>query len=165
MNFPGGLQSIVNFWRKTIQYKKRSLGKPITWKFAYLFSHDILQHTTSIIIFCFFFHIQHRRWTLHVPLKHPLTFNRLYTVISQKTELFIATAVRTSNSTVACTFGNMTALCILNMLEHLSIYTVQWKHQFLRSMDWSRWSTILATQISRPRPPPRLLTVQARERS
>jgi hypothetical protein len=33
----------------------------------------------------------------HFPSKHHLTFNGLYGVISQKIELFITTAVRTSN--------------------------------------------------------------------
>jgi hypothetical protein len=37
------------------------------------------------------------RWRWHVPLKCKLTFNRLHLVISQKIELFITTAVRTSN--------------------------------------------------------------------
>jgi hypothetical protein len=39
-----------------------------------------------------------RRWRRYVPPKHRLTFNALQGVISQKTVLFITTAVRTSNS-------------------------------------------------------------------
>jgi hypothetical protein len=38
-------------------------------------------------------------WRWHVPPKCWLTFNGLHGVISQKTELFITTAVRTSNPT------------------------------------------------------------------
>jgi hypothetical protein len=40
------------------------------------------------------------RWRKHVPRKHQLTFNGLHCVISQKTEVFIATAMWTSNPTV-----------------------------------------------------------------
>jgi hypothetical protein len=36
---------------------------------------------------------------VYVSLKYRLTFNRLYGVISRKMELFITTAVRTSNPT------------------------------------------------------------------
>jgi hypothetical protein len=39
------------------------------------------------------------RWRRHVPPKCHLTFNRLHGIISQKTELFITTAVRTLNPT------------------------------------------------------------------
>jgi hypothetical protein len=39
------------------------------------------------------------RWRLHVPPKRRLAFNKLHGVMSQKVELFIATAVRTSNPT------------------------------------------------------------------
>jgi hypothetical protein len=41
--------------------------------------------------------IQHWRWKWHVSSKHWLNFNRLHGNISQKTEPFITTAVRTSN--------------------------------------------------------------------
>jgi hypothetical protein len=40
-----------------------------------------------------------RRWRQYVPPKRLLTFNGLHCVISQKTELFITTGVRTSNPT------------------------------------------------------------------
>jgi hypothetical protein len=39
------------------------------------------------------------RWRWHVPPKHQFTFNGLYSIISQKIELFITTAMRTSNPT------------------------------------------------------------------
>jgi hypothetical protein len=39
------------------------------------------------------------RWMGHVPPKRWLTFNRLQAVISQKTEIFIISTVRTSNTT------------------------------------------------------------------
>jgi hypothetical protein len=39
------------------------------------------------------------RWRWYIPLKCQLTFNRLHSAISQKTVLFITTAVRTSNPT------------------------------------------------------------------
>jgi hypothetical protein len=39
------------------------------------------------------------RWRRYVPPKRQLTFNGLHGVISQKTVLFITTAVRTSNPT------------------------------------------------------------------
>jgi hypothetical protein len=42
-----------------------------------------------------------RRWRGHVPLKCQLDFNVLHGFISQKTELFITTAFRTSNPTSA----------------------------------------------------------------
>jgi hypothetical protein len=38
------------------------------------------------------------RWRRYVPPKRRLTFNRLHGVISQKTELFITTGVRTTNT-------------------------------------------------------------------
>jgi hypothetical protein len=37
----------------------------------------------------------------HVPPKRWLAFNGLHSVISQKIELFITTALRTSNSTIS----------------------------------------------------------------
>jgi hypothetical protein len=37
------------------------------------------------------------RWRRHVPLKRRLAFNGLHCVVPQTTELFITTAVRTSN--------------------------------------------------------------------
>jgi hypothetical protein len=37
------------------------------------------------------------RWMRHVPPKHRLTFNRLYSVMSQRIGLFTTTAVRISN--------------------------------------------------------------------
>jgi hypothetical protein len=40
------------------------------------------------------------RWTRHVPPKRRLNFNGLHDGISKKTELFITTAVRTSNPTM-----------------------------------------------------------------
>jgi hypothetical protein len=44
-------------------------------------------------------HFQLRRWRWHVPPKRRLTFAGLHAVLSQKIELFITTAVRTSNHT------------------------------------------------------------------
>jgi hypothetical protein len=43
----------------------------------------------------------------HVPPKRQLTFNRLHGVISQKAELFITIAVRTSNPTKVYVPSNM----------------------------------------------------------
>jgi hypothetical protein len=43
--------------------------------------------------------LQPWRWRRHDPPKRWLTFNRLLCVISQKTELFVTTAVKTSNPT------------------------------------------------------------------
>jgi hypothetical protein len=51
------------------------------------------------------------RWRRHFPPKCRLTFNWLHGVISQKIELFITTAVRTSNPTSAGTLG-IKWLCI-----------------------------------------------------
>jgi hypothetical protein len=45
------------------------------------------------------------RWRQHVHPKVQLTFNGLHGVISQKIELFITTAVRTSNPTYLWWFG------------------------------------------------------------
>jgi hypothetical protein len=42
------------------------------------------------------------RWRRHVPPKRRLTFNGLHSVISQKVELFITTAVRTSDPLFQC---------------------------------------------------------------
>jgi hypothetical protein len=39
------------------------------------------------------------RWRRYVPPERQLTFNRLHSIISQKTVLLITTAVRTSNPT------------------------------------------------------------------
>jgi hypothetical protein len=46
-------------------------------------------------------HLQgHGRWRQHVSPKRQLTFNGLHGIISQKIELFITTAVRTSSPTI-----------------------------------------------------------------
>jgi hypothetical protein len=44
------------------------------------------------------------RWRRHVPQKRRLTFNRLHGVISLTTELFIPTAVKTSNPSYSTFF-------------------------------------------------------------
>jgi hypothetical protein len=49
--------------------------------------------------FLAWFILRLRRWRRHVPPKHRLTFNGLHGVISQKIELFIITAMKTSNPT------------------------------------------------------------------
>jgi hypothetical protein len=51
-------------------------------------------HASSCFLSCII--LQPWRWGRHVPPKGQLTFTRLHNVVSQKTELFIPTAVRTS---------------------------------------------------------------------
>jgi hypothetical protein len=69
----------------------------------FLLSEEKDQTACLVPASCWFFAwctLQPWRWRWHVPLKCWLTFNRLHGIISQKTELFIITTVRTSNPTI-----------------------------------------------------------------
>jgi hypothetical protein len=172
MNLLGELQSIVISEERLHSIKKNEFGKTndmkicisfFTWHITtYHFdNHLFVSSSTSLFLFLLIMVLQHQRWRLHVPVKHQLTFNRLRTV-------------RTLHNH-CCEYLKL--YCCMYLWKHDCI--MYFKHAaapphlycalktslLLRSMDWSRWSTILATQISRPRPPPRLLTVQAYERS
>jgi hypothetical protein len=62
------------------------------------------------------------RWRRYVPPKRRLAFNELHDILSQKTELFITTALRTSNPiylyfvcnvmTYFCVWWTMTYFCV-----------------------------------------------------
>jgi hypothetical protein len=58
-----------------------------------------------------------RRWSLYVPPKSRLTFNRLHGVISQKIELCLSTAVRISNPTWY--FSSCVIIEIVNKVDFL----------------------------------------------
>jgi hypothetical protein len=53
------------------------------------------------------------RWKWRVSVKCQLTFNGLHHIISQNTEIFIPTAVKTSNSTINCWF----LLLLVNLIR------------------------------------------------
>jgi hypothetical protein len=55
------------------------------------------------------------RWRQNASLKHQLTFNRLYSIISQKIELFITTAVRSLKSYNLC--GNHVCLSVCDLVS------------------------------------------------
>jgi hypothetical protein len=63
-------------------------------------------------------------WRWHFPPKHCSTFNRLHGVTSQKTDLFTATAVKTSNPTKHKTVHDVTMYkkCNLHMAESKSLW-------------------------------------------
>jgi hypothetical protein len=63
------------------------------------------------------------RWRWHVPPKRPLTFNGLHGVISQKMELFITTAVRTSNPTCLTTLIFLSSFVALDNRSSELLFT------------------------------------------
>jgi hypothetical protein len=63
------------------------------------------------------------RWRRYVPPKRPLTLNGLHGVISQKMILFITTAVKTSNPTLA----PLTLLCGSYSAPNIIIIAIQYE--------------------------------------
>jgi hypothetical protein len=72
--------------------------------FYFLHIHSSVSLMPDSCWFLIWLTLQPWSWRRYVPLKCQLTFTRLQGVISHKTELFIATAVRTSDPTYFYTF-------------------------------------------------------------
>jgi hypothetical protein len=83
--------SVVRIWFLAV-WVMFPLKSSIVWAIT-----SCLLSTSCRFLACLI--IWHWRWRWHVPPKHQLTLNRLHDVTFHKTELFITTAVRTSNLT------------------------------------------------------------------
>jgi hypothetical protein len=82
------------------------------------------------------------KWRQYVPPKCQMTFNRLHGIIYQKTELFITTAVRTSNPTILILL--FYAIHIFTSATHISAPTCDICYQstrsqrFQHSLNWKK---------------------------
>jgi hypothetical protein len=87
------------------------------------------------------------RWRRHIPPKCRLTFNGLYGIISQKLELFITTAVRTSNPRQ---IHYLWLECSFSTLKKVVLREMGWG-----GMDWinlaqdrDRWGALVNTVMN-----------------